>query len=134
MKRNLHNLNLGFIQLKCNVHFDSTDYDCPKEPPRSEWARNHTRAPIAQDSSKGNQCTRWSIPRTKCVARAHQLSQGNYRRTVVLLGARYGEKYTTPSVNTHLAKWFGEQWPSWVQLNFIYSWTWWFLPARVTMN
>ena len=64
MKRDLHNLNLGFIQLKRNVHFDSTDNDCPKEPPRSEWAPNHTRAPIAQDSSKGNQCTRRSIPRT----------------------------------------------------------------------
>jgi len=60
MKRYLHNLNLGFIQLKRNVHFDSTDHDCPKEPPRSEWAANHTRSPIAQDSSKGNQCTRRS--------------------------------------------------------------------------
>jgi len=36
MKRNLHNLNLGFIQLKRNVHFDSTDHDCLNEPPRSE--------------------------------------------------------------------------------------------------
>jgi len=36
MKKDLHNLNLGFIQLKRNVHFDSTDHDCPKEPPRSE--------------------------------------------------------------------------------------------------
>ena len=27
MKRDLHNLNLGFIQLKRNVHFDSTDHD-----------------------------------------------------------------------------------------------------------
>jgi len=60
MKRDLHNLNLGFIQLKRNLHFDSTDHDCPKEPPRSEWAPNHARAPIAQDSSEGNQCTRRS--------------------------------------------------------------------------
>jgi len=36
VKRDLHNINLGFIQLKGNVHFDSTDHDCPKEPPRSE--------------------------------------------------------------------------------------------------
>jgi len=27
MKRDLHNLNLGFIQLKRDVHFDSTDHD-----------------------------------------------------------------------------------------------------------
>jgi len=43
MKRDLHNLNLGFIQLKRNVHFDSTDHDCPEEPPRSEWATNCAR-------------------------------------------------------------------------------------------
>jgi len=60
MKRDLHNLNLGFIQLKRNVHFDSIDHDCPKAPPRSECAPNHARAPIAQDSSKGNQRTRRS--------------------------------------------------------------------------
>jgi len=36
MKRDLHNLNLGFIQIKRNVHFDSADHDCPQEPPRSE--------------------------------------------------------------------------------------------------
>jgi len=57
MKRDLRNLNLGFIQLKRNMHFDSTDHDCPKEPPRSEWAPNHARAPIAQDSALGNRCT-----------------------------------------------------------------------------
>jgi len=27
IKRHLHNLNLGFIQLKHNMHFDSTDHD-----------------------------------------------------------------------------------------------------------
>jgi len=27
MKRDLHNLNLGFIQIKRNVHFDSTDHE-----------------------------------------------------------------------------------------------------------
>jgi len=27
MKRDLHNLKLGFIQLKRNVHFESTDHD-----------------------------------------------------------------------------------------------------------
>jgi len=60
MKEGLHNHNFGFYQLKRSVHFDSTDHDCPEEPPRSEWAPNHARAPIAQDSSKGNQCTRRS--------------------------------------------------------------------------
>ena len=52
MKRDLHNLNSGFIQLKRNVHYNSTDHNCPKKTPQSEWA------PIAQDSSKANQCTR----------------------------------------------------------------------------
>jgi len=50
----VHNPNLGFIQLKRNVHFDSTDHDCPKQPPRSERAPNHATAPIAQDCSNGN--------------------------------------------------------------------------------
>jgi len=56
----VHNLNLGFIQLKRYVHFDSTDCDCLKQPPRSEWTPNHATAPIAQDCSNGNQCTRRS--------------------------------------------------------------------------
>ena len=30
MKRDLHDLNLGFILLKHNVHFDSADHNCPK--------------------------------------------------------------------------------------------------------
>ena len=80
MKRDLHNLNLGFIQLKRNVLFDSTDHDCPKEPPRSEWAPNRTRAPIAQDSSKGNQCARRSKHSTNRIWLT-RTSQGNYRRT-----------------------------------------------------
>ena len=71
MKRDLHNLNLGFIQLKRNVHFDSTDHDCPEEPPRSVWAPNHARAPIAQDSSKGNQCTCRSKLSTNRIRRKH---------------------------------------------------------------
>jgi len=86
MKRDLHNLNSGFIQLKRNVHFDSTDHECPKKPPRSEWAPNHARAPIAQDSSKGNQCTRRSKHSTNRIWRTlnqliiRKLSQNSYYR------------------------------------------------------
>jgi len=57
MKRGLHNLNLGFIQLKRNVHFDSTDHDCPKEPPHQNEHLITQGHQIAQDSSKSNQCT-----------------------------------------------------------------------------
>ena len=74
MKRYLHNLNLGFIELKRNVHVDSTDHDCPKEPPRSEWAANHSRAPIAQIPRRViNAHAEVNIPWTEFGARAYQL-------------------------------------------------------------
>jgi len=31
MRRDPHNHNLGFIQLKGNAHFNGTDHDCHKE-------------------------------------------------------------------------------------------------------
>ena len=35
-------------------------------------------------------------------------------------GSGYEEKYTVPIVNTPLAKWYGEQCPPWVRLNFVF--------------
>jgi len=69
MKRDLHNLKLGFIQQIRNVHFDSTDHNCPKESPRSEWAPKSRKIPRRVT----NPHAEVSIPRTEFAAHAYQL-------------------------------------------------------------
>ena len=82
MKRNLHNLNFGFIQLKRNVHFDSTDHDCPKnhhDQNEHQITQRHQSRKIPRRVINTHAEVR--IPRTEFGARAISSSQGNYRTT-----------------------------------------------------
>jgi len=68
MKRNSHNLNLGFIQLKHNVHFDSTDHDCPKETTAIRIGTKPHKIPRRVINAHAEV----SIPQTKFSACAYQ--------------------------------------------------------------
>ena len=67
--RDSHNLDLGFIQLKRNVCFDSTDHDCPKETTTIRMGTKSHKVPwkwvsihisIHKHSTNRNQRTRLS--------------------------------------------------------------------------
>jgi len=103
MKRDLHILNLGFITLKRNVRFDSTDHDCPEEPPRSEWAPNHSR--FLEGWSTHTQ--RLAFHKQNVAHALISLSYGNCRRTFypVQLRTKVSKdenKQTTDNLSTNV--------------------------------